>query len=200
MRFTILLLISLPLFLSACANPLNQATANRYLDQCSEAERRGDLELAEQSCYRALVNVEWGNLGKEQQSQNLYNLARIKKQNGKLNEAEELLKLAIEIERELFSEMTPKLGRRYVVLASVYFIKTKMATGEFKPEGVDLSQGEDMIHEGALLLKEVAPISDQFSGGERQSVKEVYQGYAEELIKINQKDMAKEFSNLSAKL
>jgi len=35
------------------------------------AEQAGDLCMAEQLCYRALVNVDWGNLGPELKSERL---------------------------------------------------------------------------------------------------------------------------------
>lgn len=54
------------LFVFGCASPLNQATSNRYGEECSQAERSGRLDVAEHACYRALVNVDWGNLGPEQ--------------------------------------------------------------------------------------------------------------------------------------
>jgi len=50
---------------SGCANPFNQATSIRYLEQCYEADKNGHLDIAEQACYRALVQVDWGNLGDE---------------------------------------------------------------------------------------------------------------------------------------
>lgn len=56
-------LIAFVLMVSGCANPLNQVTSDRYAEQCSEAERAGQLAVAEEACYRALVNVDWGNLG-----------------------------------------------------------------------------------------------------------------------------------------
>jgi hypothetical protein len=42
---------------SAWANPINQATADRYSEACAAAERNGRLDLAEEACRRALFNV-----------------------------------------------------------------------------------------------------------------------------------------------
>jgi hypothetical protein len=103
--------------LAACANPLNQATSDRYSADCASAEKHGNLSVAEEACYRAAVNVDWGKLGPEQKSEKLYNLARIKRQTGRLNEAEALLKESLEIEESL-SEPTSQggIGVRFALL------------------------------------------------------------------------------------
>jgi hypothetical protein len=77
--FPKLVVMALSAILTACANPLNQATSDRYSESCTQAERNGRLDIAEQACYRALVNVDWGNLGEVEKSQKMYNLARIKR-------------------------------------------------------------------------------------------------------------------------
>src|SRR5690242_3491155 len=106
-----ILLFSL-LLLGGCANPLNRATSDRYSDMCSSAERGGDLTTAEQACYRALVNVDMGNLGPELKSQRLYNLGRIKRRVAKYEEAEDLFKQSLVIEEKLSPPTDPKIGRR----------------------------------------------------------------------------------------
>lgn len=197
MKYNLVLLLPIFLLLSACANPLNQATANRYLDQCFEAERTGRLDIAEQACYRALTNVDWGNLGEEQKSQNLYNLARIKARLGKLNESVDLHKQSIEIEKKLSPGMSEKIGRRYVELATVYLVKTKIASGEIKENG---KEGENKLDDGVILLQELKPIAKSFSGQERISVTRIYKAYSEELEKQNKKDIAFQFSEFADKI
>ena len=49
--------------MAGCANPLNRVTYDRYWEQGGAAERSGQLAVAEQAYYRALVNVDIGNLG-----------------------------------------------------------------------------------------------------------------------------------------
>ena len=49
--------VLLAVFVSGCANPLNQATSNRYAKECLDAEINDKLGVAEQTCYRALVNA-----------------------------------------------------------------------------------------------------------------------------------------------
>ena len=71
--------ISLLALATSCANPLNQVTSDQYSQTCVEAERKGEFAVAEEACYRALVNVDLGNLGEVEKSQKMYNLARIKR-------------------------------------------------------------------------------------------------------------------------
>jgi len=108
------------LSLIGCANPLNQATSIRYSDTCQEAERRGRPDIAEQACYRALVNVDWGNLGEIQKSDRLYDLGRIKRQLQKFNEAEELYIASLAIEDKQTPPNYEKTGRRLAELAILY--------------------------------------------------------------------------------
>jgi len=95
----------------ACSNPINQVTSDGYAKQCDEAERNGRLDIAEQACCRALVNVDVGNLGDEQKSQKLYNLARIKRKIGKFAEAELLCRESLTIEDKLSSGSKDRIGR-----------------------------------------------------------------------------------------
>lgn len=156
MRF--ILLFSL-LLLGGCANPLNRATSDRYSDMCSSAERGGDLTTAEQACYRALVNVDMGNLGPELKSQRLYNLGRIKRRVAKYEEAEDLFKQSLAIEVKLSPPTDPKIGRRLVELS------------------VSLA-GQAKWSEGAKYVDRAAPLSSRFTGEERSYAALVFQEYA----------------------
>ncbi len=115
-----IVLAAILLSLVGCANPLNQATSIRYSDACREAELNGRLDIAEQACYRALVNVDWGNLGEIQKSDRLYDLGRIKRQLGKFVEAEELYIASLAIEDKQIPPNYEKTGRRLAELAILY--------------------------------------------------------------------------------
>jgi hypothetical protein len=104
--------------LVACANPLNQATSDRCAEECAAAERRGALAVAEEACYRAVKNVDWGNLGPELKSQRLYNLARIKRQVARFSEAEVILKESLALEAIVSGKDSLKTARRLVELIS----------------------------------------------------------------------------------
>jgi len=169
------------LFLSGCANPLNEATSNRYSRICSEAEQNGDFLTAEQACYRALVNVDWGNLGPEYKSQKLYNLGRIKRKVGKYGEAEDLLKQSLEIEETLTGPTSQKIGRRLAELALTY--------GE-----------KEQFTQGTPYVKRVNTMIDLFQGQELQTIGALNYFYGEELAKTEDTVTAKEFSQQAKNL
>ncbi len=58
MRFTVIISVSIVCSLSGCANPVNRVTSDNYAEDCSAAEQSGRLDIAEEACYRALVNVD----------------------------------------------------------------------------------------------------------------------------------------------
>ncbi len=169
------------LFLARCANPLNPATSNRYGDSCAEAERSGQLEAAEQACYRALVNVDWGNLGQEQKSQRLYNLARIKRQLSKFSEAEDLLKQSLAIEEKLTPPSEIRIGRRLVELSVNYAAQNRW-------------------NEGVQPLDRVLPMAKQFSGQDRAFLSLVFSEYAKALKKDNQVGLAERYETAAVGL
>jgi len=154
------LLLALCLCLTGCANPLNQATSDRYGDECAQDEDAGDLARAEQACYRALVNVDTGNLGPQQKSMRLYDLGRVKRQLGKFAEAEDLFKQSLDIEKTLSGPTSVKVGRRLVELS------------------VSLA-AQDKWDEGAQYLQQAIPIAPQFVGGDRDYAKLSFGQYAQ---------------------
>jgi hypothetical protein len=58
MRSALLMMLVGVSLLAGCANPINRATSDNYSESCATAERNGRAQIAEQACYRALVNVE----------------------------------------------------------------------------------------------------------------------------------------------
>ena len=160
--------------LGACANPLNRVTSDNYAETCAIAENNGKLDVAEQACYRALVNVDWGNLGPELKSQRLYNLGRIKLRLSKFSEAESLFKESLQIEEKLSAPLDVKIGRRLVVLS------------------VSLA-GQNKWSEGTPLLERMLPIATQFSGQERAISAEVLTQYSKQLRKTNDIAVAERF-------
>jgi tetratricopeptide (TPR) repeat protein len=151
--------------LAGCYNPLNRATADRYGQTCREAEAAGRLEVAEEACRRALINVRIGHLGAEAESEELYNLSRVKQQLGKFAEAEEHLRESLKIQDGLSPQNQEKIGRRLTNLAIVIANQ-----GRFK--------------EAWPYLARLLPISDQYAGRERFVVKTVFEKYAEEYQKL----------------
>lgn len=158
--FPILLMAAL--LVGGCANPINRATSDNYRETCAVAESNGRLDVAEEACYRALVNVDWGKLGPELKSQALYNLARIKRRLSRFGEAEQLLKESLAIEEKLPAPSEQKIGRRLVELS------------------VSLA-GQDKWSEGARFLERALPLTDTFSARERAYAGEVFAQYGKRL-------------------
>lgn len=180
MKYQLVIFIALFTIIS-CANPLNQETSNRYADTCSQAEQNNQLELAEQSCYRALVNVDWGNLGESQKSIRLYNLGRIKRKLGKFDEAESLFKDSLEIEEKQTDPSKVKIGRRIAELALLH--------GE---------QGE--IEVGLPYVERLLSISDLFVGVEQSPIATIFYGYSLELEKMGNIELAEKLSQEASAL
>lgn len=149
------------IYLSGCvSNPVNRATSDNYAETCTVAEQRGNFKVAEEACYRALVNTDWGNLGDELKSEKLYNLARIKRQLAKFSEAESLLQESLKIEESKSSTINIKIGRRLVELS------------------VNLA-AQDKWEVGSKLLERVIPISSQYSGQEKEFIVLVLNKYGQ---------------------
>jgi hypothetical protein len=146
---------------------LNRVTSDRYADECSSAEQHSQLALAEEACYRAVKNVDWGDLGPELKSQRLYNLARIKRQVAKFTEAESILKESIAIEETVSGKDSLKVARRLVELS------------------VDLA-AQNKWNEGAEYLTRVIPLGRGFTGQERSFTKMSYLDYGKKLKALGQ--------------
>ena len=174
MNFSITLALLVSALLGACANPLNRVTSDNYAATCVIAEDTDKLDVAEQACYRALVNVDWGKLGPELKSQRLYNLGRIKRRLAKFSEAESLFKESLQIEEKLSTQTDVKIARRLVELS------------------VSLA-GQDKWSDGAQFLERLLPIADQLSGQERAYSAEVLTQYSKHLRKTNGIAIAERF-------
>jgi tetratricopeptide (TPR) repeat protein len=127
--------------------------------------------MAEEACYRALVNVVWGNLGPELKSQRLYNLGRIKRQLGKFEEAEKLFQDSLALEDNISEPSSPKIGRRNVELA------------------VSLA-GQNKWNEGAKYLDLGIPSIPGFSETERLYLADVLVEFSKKLEELGQGHMA----------
>lgn len=162
------------IILAACANPINRVTSDNYAKTCAVAEDNGKLGVAEEACHRALVNVDWGNLGPELKSQKLYNLARIKRRLSKFSEAEALLTESLQIEETLPAPSELRIGRRLVELS------TNLA-------------GQNKWAEGAPDLDRVIPMTDQFSPQERAYTAEILTLYRKQFRNANDINHANRF-------
>lgn len=160
--FPKLVIMALSVILTACANPLNQATSDRYSESCAQAEQNGRLDVAEQACYRALVNVDWGNLGEAEKSQKMYNLARIKRQLQKFDEAEKLYIDSLAIEERQPQPSIEKIGRRLAELAISYAQEAKYG-------------------KGAPYVERLYTSAITYQGIEKKTVAAIFYAYSQEL-------------------
>jgi tetratricopeptide (TPR) repeat protein len=142
------------LLVGGCANPLNRVTYDRYWKQGGEAERAGQLGVAEQAYYRALMNVDMGNLEPLLKSQALYNLGRVKRRVGKYTEAEDLLKQSLALHEKLLSPEDLDTDRCRIELSVALAAQGKW-------------------DDGARYLEAVLPHASRFSGSEREFMLEV---------------------------
>jgi tetratricopeptide (TPR) repeat protein len=173
--FRATILLSSAVFVVGCANPLHQATSIRYGDQCNEAQKTGRLDVAEQACYRALVNVDWGHLGDDQKSMRMYNLARVKRALGKFDEAEKLYIDSLGIEEKQPRPSSEKIGRRLAELAMVYGQK-------------------DEFQNGLPYVERLYQLADMYQGYEKKSVALVFYAYSQELQKKQTTELSKKLA------
>jgi len=82
---------------NGCANPVNQVTWGRYTEGGNQAHNRGDLAGAEEAHRRALINARIGHLGSEREATSLHNLALVKRDLCKLDEAREAWQMAFDL-------------------------------------------------------------------------------------------------------
>jgi tetratricopeptide (TPR) repeat protein len=115
------------LLAAGCANPINEATWHRYTAAGNAAKARGDLGTAEEAHRRAVINDRVGNLGAEHEALALHNLALVKRDLCKLDEAEESLRRAYEL-RDKNPDTPPRnLTGTIVELAQLYYEQRRYA-------------------------------------------------------------------------
>jgi hypothetical protein len=172
MQLLSLFVVSISIFLSACANTPGQLASNEYAENCHVAENNDNLALAEQECYMALANTE-PNVNLKLHSLRLYKLGRIKLQLAKFHDSELLIKESLQIEESRGSN-SKMIGSRLIDLS------TSLA-----------KQGK--WHEGAILLERLIPIAPQFSKLDRARMGQLFVQYSQQLKLMNQTALAKRF-------
>jgi len=174
-------LIMLSAFVIGCANPLNRATSDRYNQMCLEAEEAGNLAVASEACYRAYVNVEWGNLGPEVRSERLYNFGRVLRKSGRYEDAKEALSRSLAEEEKLSGKSSVKTGRRMAELAATY---------------IELNQ----IESGIPYVDRLIPNTEQYSKSEKTFIAALLKFYGDKLLDSNQIEKANLYKSTMAKL
>ena len=121
MKSSWLIIIAALVYVSGCANPINQKTAENYHQWGAEAERSGNFELAERNYSRALINAQLAHSPDAGISMVSYNLGRIKGYLCKKVEAEKLLLEALALEEKASGPKSPVITMRLFELARFYY-------------------------------------------------------------------------------
>lgn len=120
------------LLLVGCANPLHEATYQRYIKQGEAAEQSGNLPEAAEAFRRATLNSSWGHLGDDYGAYALWKYGRVLLWSGSLTKSEEVLKKALEV-REKFEHENPRQRRDtapiLAALAELYLAANRLVDG-----------------------------------------------------------------------
>ena len=128
------------LVFSACANPLNRATYQRYYNAGVEAKNRGDLKLARENYRRAMINVGLGNLSDEELAYASYEYGRLSGYLCDSKEAKKYLKQALELkEKSNLPDLTK--SKSYHEMARFYYDHGQYAQAvTYFQRGIPLSE------------------------------------------------------------
>ena len=182
MKRMLMLIIAFPvMFAAGCAGSFDHSTPGRYGSACAEAELSGRPDVAEKECSRDMEGAGWNNLGAEQKSQKLYNLARIKERLSKYPEAEDLLRISLSIEERLSPPSPVRIGRRLIALAV-----NVAAQGRWE--------------RGVYYLDRALPLTPELSGQERAYLSRVLSQYAIKLREWKQAPLAERYETAATGL
>jgi tetratricopeptide (TPR) repeat protein len=155
----------LAILLVGCGNEPNRITYDDYENRGRAAEGHQDWQAAEVEYARAVENVQWGHLSPDIESAALYNLGRVKRKLGKLQESEVLLKRALAID-----EQRMRNGDSSDVVACLAELARTLY------EGRKFEEGSMLLYRLEPLLKQaVRPLSEE----DRTFMKQLYALYSE---------------------
>lgn len=115
--------------ISSCANTLNLTTYQRYHAEGAQAEREGNIQLAEAAYSRALGNVYMGNLGKQLESEALFNLGRMQRFTGKYDSSIQHLQKSLAIDDANPASKPIYIQNTLAELAKSYLLKADLSQG-----------------------------------------------------------------------
>ena len=153
---TITPMIVLLVMSGGCTSTLSRMNAEART--CEEAVRIGALDIAEETCQRALGEDDKDILTSAVRSQRLYNLARIKRQLNKYPEAGELLGESLTMEETLSGADSPGVTRRLMEMSLVL-------------------AGKGQWQQGAQVLERALPLAHQLTDDERASLGNIIRHY-----------------------
>lgn len=164
---------------SACDNAASRLDAEARI--CERALEIGELELAEETCQRALGGVGDDVLTPKVRSDRFYRLASIKRQRAKYAEAAELLSQSLALEQTLSEPDGPQVASRHLEMSLIL-------------------AGQGQWQDGARLLEQTVPMAGQLNEKEQASLVNVLQHYAAQLQKSQQTEQASRLQAAAASL
>jgi tetratricopeptide (TPR) repeat protein len=171
--------------LSGCANPLNQATYYRYIEQGDKARAEGNWEVAEFAYSRALTNVGWGNLPPKDKSEALYNLGETKQVLGKYDESATYLQQGLAIDEELYGPDG---------LATMYTLGS-LAITYYKQNRID--EGVELLHR---IEAAYPKYSNKHTHKFKKEAKRLFSDYTEKLLNRGDKAEAERLETFASSI
>jgi len=144
------MIAAISLALAACANSLNERTAQKYYAAGEQAAGQGDLAAARENYRRALINTQIGNLGPEYESQAAAKLARIQGNLCEYEEANKTFLFALGAKEKVVGSESPATFPLRVELAQLSF-----DTGHYSEA---VSYYEKALAVGGSMLAAKAPL------------------------------------------
>lgn len=166
--------------LAACVPALAQDNqSDKLFHDCRVAWADNNIGAADELCYKSLTAPDFKDVSAEVRSLRIYNYAQLKRMIGNWEAAEELLleTLALEEARAGAKPDLP-LARRLAELSIAYAAQGKW------PEGIE-------------VVQRMMPVADQFKGGERAAVAEIFRNYVPQVAAAGRTELARQLNDFS---
>ncbi len=158
-RMRPLLAFALSLLCAGAGAAAQENQSDRFFRECRAAWADNNIGLADELCYKALMHPDVATITPEAKSQRLYNYAQLKRMLGNWDGAEELLRESLSIEeKRAGAALDLQLARRIAELSIALAAQSKWA-------------------EGVQMIERLLPAADQFRGGERAAIAELFRNY-----------------------
>ena len=166
------LAVTFSLLCSAAGVAAQDNQSDRFFSECRAAWADNNIGLADELCYKSLMHPDVSKITPDAKSQRLYNYAQLKRMLGNWDGAEELLRetLAIE-EKRAGSSLDLPLARRLAELSIALAAQGKWT-------------------EGVQTIERLYPAAEQFKGGERAAIAELFRNYVPQVATAGNLELA----------
>ena len=166
----IFLILNIVLFISACANPINERTAINYFQAGEEAMVNGQLQHAKEMFSRALINARLGHMGDEAEGQVLKKLGQVHGNLCEYSEAEQAFIDAVIKYESAYGKESPQTFPIRAELAqfcfdvglyskAVTYYKSALSVGESKLKEIDPKTYSIIMHDYSVALEQSGNLS-----------------------------------------